>query len=218
MITAGAQHGLLLSAGALARPGEVILTEELTYYGIKSIASLLDIKLQGLAMDERACGPTPWPWRSAPPGPRALLRSDPAESDGLGHVGGAAPGDRRDLRRPRPAGDRGRRLRLPARGAGRRCPPWRRSGASTSPACRSPWRRACGSATCAHPWPSTTGSATALRASTLMASPFMAEAAARLIRGGQAKQATDASAGRPRSARGAAGSARRGNSGGGVIR
>ena len=51
VVTAGAQHGMLLAVAALARPGDVVLTEELTYYGIKSIASLLDLRLHGVAMD-----------------------------------------------------------------------------------------------------------------------------------------------------------------------
>ncbi len=58
VVTAGAQHGMLLAVAALARPGDVVLTEELTYYGIKSIASLLDLRLHGVAMDEQGLLPT----------------------------------------------------------------------------------------------------------------------------------------------------------------
>ena len=50
-VSAGAQHGMLLALGALTRPGDVILAEELSYYGIKSLAGLLDLRLQGVAMD-----------------------------------------------------------------------------------------------------------------------------------------------------------------------
>ena len=57
VVTAGAQHGLLLATAALLRPGEVLLTEELTYYGIKSIAALLDLRLHGLPMDEHGLLP-----------------------------------------------------------------------------------------------------------------------------------------------------------------
>ncbi len=57
VVTAGAQHGMLLAVSALARPGEVVLTEELTYYGIKSLASLLDLRLHGLPMDEHGLRP-----------------------------------------------------------------------------------------------------------------------------------------------------------------
>ncbi len=57
VLTAGGQHGVLLAVRALAHPGEVILTEELSYYGIKSIAAMLDIRLHGLAMDEEGLRP-----------------------------------------------------------------------------------------------------------------------------------------------------------------
>ncbi|HEX8170024.1 MAG TPA: PLP-dependent aminotransferase family protein [Thermoanaerobaculia bacterium] len=64
VVTAGTQHALLLAFAALARPGETILTEALTYHGAKAVAALLHIKLQPLTLDrygivpdafERAC-------------------------------------------------------------------------------------------------------------------------------------------------------------------
>jgi len=48
----GVQNGMLLAAATFARPGDTILTESLTFYGIKSLANLLSIRLQGVAMDE----------------------------------------------------------------------------------------------------------------------------------------------------------------------
>lgn len=57
VVTAGAQHGMLLAISAFARPGDVVLTEELAYYGIKSIASLLGLRLHGVAMDEHGLLP-----------------------------------------------------------------------------------------------------------------------------------------------------------------
>jgi DNA-binding transcriptional MocR family regulator len=57
VVTAGAQHGMLLAVAALARPGDVVLTEELTYYGIKSIAALLELRLHGLPLDEHGLLP-----------------------------------------------------------------------------------------------------------------------------------------------------------------
>ena len=50
-VTAGAQHAMLLATAAAVRPGGILLTEELTFYGIKTIAALLDLRLHGLAMD-----------------------------------------------------------------------------------------------------------------------------------------------------------------------
>ncbi len=57
VVTAGAQHAMLLALAALARPGDVVLTEELTYYGIKSIAALLELRLHGLALDDQGIVP-----------------------------------------------------------------------------------------------------------------------------------------------------------------
>ncbi|WP_231586385.1 aminotransferase-like domain-containing protein [Cupriavidus basilensis] len=51
IVTCGAQHGLLLSLGALTRPGDIVLTEELTYYGLKSAATMLGRSLVGVRMD-----------------------------------------------------------------------------------------------------------------------------------------------------------------------
>lgn len=51
LVTCGAQHGLLLALGALTRPGDIVLTEELTYYGLKSAATMMGRSLVGVRMD-----------------------------------------------------------------------------------------------------------------------------------------------------------------------
>jgi DNA-binding transcriptional MocR family regulator len=51
MLTNGAQDALHLSLAALTRPGDTVLTEDLTFYGIKSVAPLLSLRLAGVAMD-----------------------------------------------------------------------------------------------------------------------------------------------------------------------
>ena len=56
-ITNGAQQGVLLSLMTVARPGELILTEALTYPGIIHIAHQLGYQLQGVAMDEDGIRP-----------------------------------------------------------------------------------------------------------------------------------------------------------------
>jgi DNA-binding transcriptional MocR family regulator len=56
-ITCGGQHGLLLSIGALTRPGDVILTEELTFYGLKSAAAMMGRPLVGVRMDREGVMP-----------------------------------------------------------------------------------------------------------------------------------------------------------------
>jgi DNA-binding transcriptional MocR family regulator len=56
-ITTGAQHGLLLALGALTQPGDIVLTEELTFYGLKSAAAMLGRALLGVRMDEEGLIP-----------------------------------------------------------------------------------------------------------------------------------------------------------------
>ena len=51
VMTAGAQHGIAVIFSALAQAGDRIATDFLTYNGVKPIAALLGIKLEGLAMD-----------------------------------------------------------------------------------------------------------------------------------------------------------------------
>lgn len=57
VVTCGAQHGLLLALGALTRPGDIILTEELTYYGLKSSAAMMGRPIVGVRMDEQGLLP-----------------------------------------------------------------------------------------------------------------------------------------------------------------
>lgn len=51
MITHGAQEAFLLLLTVFARPGETVLTEELSYLGLKSLCSLLRIRLAPVRMD-----------------------------------------------------------------------------------------------------------------------------------------------------------------------
>jgi DNA-binding transcriptional MocR family regulator len=57
IITNGAQHGATVVLASLTRPGDVVLTEELTYTGVKAIASLLSLQLQPLALDDHGIRP-----------------------------------------------------------------------------------------------------------------------------------------------------------------
>ena len=51
-VTPGAHPALLAIFGILAKPGEIILSENITYPGIRSIAAQLRLNLVGLPMDE----------------------------------------------------------------------------------------------------------------------------------------------------------------------
>ncbi|HWW60154.1 MAG TPA: PLP-dependent aminotransferase family protein [Thermoanaerobaculia bacterium] len=64
VVTAGTQHALFCALAAVARPGDTVLAENLTYHGAKSIAALLNLRFAPLALDrwgiipdafERAC-------------------------------------------------------------------------------------------------------------------------------------------------------------------
>jgi DNA-binding transcriptional MocR family regulator len=56
-ITPGAHPALLGIFGALAKPGDTILSEAITYPGIRSIAAQLGLTLVGLPMDEQGIHP-----------------------------------------------------------------------------------------------------------------------------------------------------------------
>src|SRR5258708_26760482 len=43
---------MILVMAAVAHPGDVVLTEQLTFYGMKSVAALLSLRLHGVAIDE----------------------------------------------------------------------------------------------------------------------------------------------------------------------
>ncbi len=51
IVTAGAQHGLLLAFAATCRAGDTILCEEASFYGIKSVAAFAGYRLRPVAMD-----------------------------------------------------------------------------------------------------------------------------------------------------------------------
>lgn len=51
VLTCGAQQAVATALTALARPGETVLCEQFSYSGLKSVARLHGVKLEGLAMD-----------------------------------------------------------------------------------------------------------------------------------------------------------------------
>jgi len=56
-VTPGAHPALLAIFGMLARPGDTVLSENITYPGMRSIAAQLRLNLSGLAMDEEGILP-----------------------------------------------------------------------------------------------------------------------------------------------------------------
>ena len=57
VITGGAHQAIVAAFAALARPGDSILVESLTYAGVCHIAERLGLRLQGLAIDEEGLRP-----------------------------------------------------------------------------------------------------------------------------------------------------------------
>ena len=57
IVTTGAQHGLAICLGALLRPGDVLLTEPLTYPGIRAVAELFKLRIRSVAQDDEGILP-----------------------------------------------------------------------------------------------------------------------------------------------------------------
>lgn len=56
-LVAGAHHGIVTALAAIARPGERILTEVLTYPGLQAAARLLGLRLEAVALDDEGLLP-----------------------------------------------------------------------------------------------------------------------------------------------------------------
>jgi DNA-binding transcriptional MocR family regulator len=57
LLTNGGQHAMAVVFSAITQPGDTVLTAELTYSGMKSLANFLHIRLRALAMDEEGIRP-----------------------------------------------------------------------------------------------------------------------------------------------------------------
>ncbi len=57
LVCSGSQHAMLVAIATLARPGETILTEELTYPGLRAVADFLGLKVVGLPTDAQGIDP-----------------------------------------------------------------------------------------------------------------------------------------------------------------
>ncbi|HEX2093712.1 MAG TPA: PLP-dependent aminotransferase family protein [Longimicrobiaceae bacterium] len=73
LVCAGAQHALAITLPALAGPGEVVLTEQLTYPGVRSLAAMLRIRLEGVAIDREGILPDAFREACRRHRPRALF-------------------------------------------------------------------------------------------------------------------------------------------------
>jgi DNA-binding transcriptional MocR family regulator len=57
IVTAGAQQGILLAFAALLEPGDLVLTEEVTYHWMRSAAEMLHARIEGVAIDRHGMLP-----------------------------------------------------------------------------------------------------------------------------------------------------------------
>ncbi len=57
LLTTGAQNAMAVALAAVARPGDVVLTERLTNYGMKTLAAVEGYHLEGIALDEHGVVP-----------------------------------------------------------------------------------------------------------------------------------------------------------------
>jgi DNA-binding transcriptional MocR family regulator len=57
VVCSGSQHALTTVLATELRPGDLLLTECLTYPGLKAVASLLHLRVQGLPLDEEGLRP-----------------------------------------------------------------------------------------------------------------------------------------------------------------
>lgn len=72
LVCGGAQHAMAVVFAAITRPGDLVLTEDLTYPGMKAVASLLHLRLQGVAMDTSGVRPDAFEAACRSGTPRAL--------------------------------------------------------------------------------------------------------------------------------------------------
>lgn len=57
LVCSGALHAMTVVLSTLTKPGDTVFTERLTYPGMKNLAHLLHLRLQGLAMDDQGIIP-----------------------------------------------------------------------------------------------------------------------------------------------------------------
>jgi DNA-binding transcriptional MocR family regulator len=72
LVCSGSQHAVATVLATVLQPGDLVLTEALTYPGMKAVANLLHLRLRGLAMDEQGLLPDAFEAACRSAAPRAL--------------------------------------------------------------------------------------------------------------------------------------------------
>ena len=57
VVTNGAQHAMVVILATMLRPGDTLMTAELTYPGLKAVAQMLDLNVRGVPMDDEGIVP-----------------------------------------------------------------------------------------------------------------------------------------------------------------
>ena len=52
VVTSGAQHALLAVVSSILEPGDIVVSDRLTYYGLKALAAMFRFHIIGVGMDE----------------------------------------------------------------------------------------------------------------------------------------------------------------------
>jgi DNA-binding transcriptional MocR family regulator len=73
LLTEGAQHGLACILAAIARPGDLILADVITYQGISALCRTMSLELRGLPVDREGVRPSDLDTACARWRPRALF-------------------------------------------------------------------------------------------------------------------------------------------------
>lgn len=89
IITGGAHQAIVAVFAGLARPGETVLIEALTYAGVCHIAERLGIRLHGLAMDDEGLRPDALDAACRAGGPRLLFVNPTAHNPTTATMSGA---------------------------------------------------------------------------------------------------------------------------------
>ena len=71
-LTAGGQQAVAMALGALTAPGDTVLTEAATYYGLRTLAEHAGYRLKGLALDHEGIDPDALDRAAATTGARVL--------------------------------------------------------------------------------------------------------------------------------------------------
>ena len=72
LVTSGAQNGMAIAFTTITRPGDLILTERLTYFGMKALTATLGLRLDGLSMDDDGLLPDAFEAACRQSAPKAL--------------------------------------------------------------------------------------------------------------------------------------------------